>query len=232
MVSISTELFFNEAEFRLIIPNHPKETEGEDPIAIIKANPREFAFYGKESRSVPEYSSCLQVFLDEHLQVYLLASVSRQISGAGEEVKDAIHSFYNQLEVTVDATFLDTITPNLNRSSSITTQSSPTSPKIHQRRTINEVSTPFFTQAYNRNNKNAEFLLFEQEDTFCCLYPIIVPIGKHTAKLYNDRIFNLVSDSICKDEDIQSSLIHQLQYSIQAITFKKSKHTGRIKHGR
>ncbi|KAI7871408.1 TRAPP trafficking subunit Trs65-domain-containing protein [Mucor mucedo] len=166
MISISTELFFNEAEFRLIIPNHPKETE-EDPIAIIESNPREFAFY------------------DEHLQVYLLARVSKQISGAGEEVKEAIHAFYNQLEVTVDATFLDTVTPNLNRSSSATTQSSPTSPKIHQRRTINDVSTPFFTQAYNRNNKNAEFILFEQEDTFCCLYPIIVPIVYAKTKTAN-----------------------------------------------
>lgn len=43
MVSISTELFFNEAEFRIIIPNQPKET---DPIAILEAEAREFAFYG------------------------------------------------------------------------------------------------------------------------------------------------------------------------------------------
>lgn len=47
MSSISTELFFNEAEFRIIIPNQPKEeNEKEDPIAILEANPREFAFYG------------------------------------------------------------------------------------------------------------------------------------------------------------------------------------------
>ncbi|CAO0790741.1 unnamed protein product [Mucor circinelloides] len=169
MSSISTELFFNEAEFRIIIPNQPKEeNDKEDPIAILEAHPREFAFY------------------DEHLQVYLLARVSQQIAGAGEEVKEAIHSFYNQLEVTVDATFLDSNmsnTPVMNRSSSATTQSSligPTSPKIgslgHQRRTINEVATPFFTQAYNRNNKNAEFIIFEHEDSFCCLYPMVVPI--------------------------------------------------------
>lgn len=126
------------------------------------------------------------LLLDEHLQVYLLARVSQQIAGAGEEVKEAINSFYNQLEVTVDATFLDTAMPNtpiMNRSSSATTQSSlvgPTSPKIgnlsHQRRTINDVSTPFFTQAYNRNNKNAEFIIFEHQDSFCCLYPMVVPI--------------------------------------------------------
>jgi hypothetical protein len=48
MVSISTELFFNEAEFRVIVPNHVKdETEQPDPIAIIEATPREFAFYGR-----------------------------------------------------------------------------------------------------------------------------------------------------------------------------------------
>lgn len=47
MSSISTELFFNEAEFRIIIPNQPKgENEKEDPISILEANPREFAFYG------------------------------------------------------------------------------------------------------------------------------------------------------------------------------------------
>lgn len=47
MSSISTDLFFNEAEFRVIIPNQPKEeNEKEDPIAILEANPREFAFYG------------------------------------------------------------------------------------------------------------------------------------------------------------------------------------------
>lgn len=47
MSSISTELFFNEAEFRIIIPNQPKEeNEKEDPIAILEAHPREFAFYG------------------------------------------------------------------------------------------------------------------------------------------------------------------------------------------
>jgi hypothetical protein len=93
----------------------------------------------------------------------------------------------------VDATFVDALsnvissnnTPTMNRSSSATTQSSftgPTSPKIsnlsHQRRNLNDVATPFFTQAYNRNSKNAEFLLFEHEDSFCCLYPMVVPIGK------------------------------------------------------
>ena len=78
----------------------------------------------------------------------------------------------------MDATFVDSV-PVLSKSSSATTaQVGPTSPKIsnHQRR--NELTTPFFTQAYNRNNKNAEFTLFEHEDGFCCLYPMVVPIGK------------------------------------------------------
>ncbi|CEP18778.1 hypothetical protein [Parasitella parasitica] len=169
MSSISSELLFNEAEFRIIIPNYPREeNEKHDPVAILKAHPREFAFY------------------DENLQVYLLARVSQQIAGASVEVREAIHSFYNQLEVTVDATFLDTLmsnTPIMNRSSSATTQSSlvgSTSPKIgslgHQRRPMNEISTPFFTQAYNRNNKNAELTIFEHDSSFCCLYPMVVPI--------------------------------------------------------
>lgn len=119
--------------------------------------------------------------IDEHLQVYLLALVSKQIAGAGEEVKEAIQNFYNQLEVTVDATFVDNI-PVMNKSSSATTtQAGPTSPKIssnHQRRIINEAATPFFTQAYNRNTKNSELTLFEHDDNFCCLYPMVVPIGK------------------------------------------------------
>lgn len=115
--------------------------------------------------------------------MYLLALVSKQIAGAGEEVKEAIQNFYNQLEVTVDATFVDNI-PVMNKSSSATTQSGPTSPKIsnHQRRTINEAATPFFTQAYNRNTKNSELTLFEHDDNFCCLYPMVVPIGKKKKK--------------------------------------------------
>ncbi|GAA5817540.1 hypothetical protein MFLAVUS_011088 [Mucor flavus] len=158
MTSISTELFFNEAEFRIIIPNYSKENNVEDPILLLEANPRQFAFY------------------DEHLQVYLLAKVSKQITGSGDEVKEAINLFYNQLEVTVDATFLDTMTPNLNRSTSSVVAGGPTSPKIPSRRTLVETATPFFTQAYNRNSKNTDSILFEYEDNFCCLYPIVVPI--------------------------------------------------------
>ncbi|KAI7898369.1 TRAPP trafficking subunit Trs65-domain-containing protein [Cokeromyces recurvatus] len=175
MGSISTELFFNEAEFRIIIPNYNNEgNDKEDPLSILDANPREFAFY------------------DEQLQVYLFACIPKHVAGDGEEVKKAINSFYCQLEVAFDATFLDTssqyyngssnIIPTLNRSSSIRTQSSlSTSPKLgsnlnHQRRAAAEITTPFFTQAYNRNNKNAELMLFEYDDSFCCLYPVIVPI--------------------------------------------------------
>lgn len=48
MSSISTELFFNEAQFRIVIPNQAQEEEKQqDPIAILQAKPREFAFYGK-----------------------------------------------------------------------------------------------------------------------------------------------------------------------------------------
>lgn len=52
MVSISTELFFNEAEFRIIIPNYPKEAEQADPLALMEASPREFAFYGKKKGAI------------------------------------------------------------------------------------------------------------------------------------------------------------------------------------
>jgi hypothetical protein len=45
MNSISTELFFNEAEFQILIPNITKENE-QDPLSIVQAKPREFAFYG------------------------------------------------------------------------------------------------------------------------------------------------------------------------------------------
>ncbi|CAO3620922.1 unnamed protein product [Mucor hiemalis] len=75
----------------------------------------------------------------------------------------------------------------MNRSSSATTQAGPTSPKIsnHQRRTINEAATPFFTQAYNRNTKNSELTLFEHDDNFCCLYPMVVPIVYAKTKTTN-----------------------------------------------
>ncbi|KAI8876528.1 hypothetical protein K501DRAFT_338033 [Backusella circina FSU 941] len=164
MEGVSTELFFNEAEFRIIVPNNPKQ-EQVDPVSIVEAPVREFAFY------------------DEHLQVYLFSRISKQVAGTGEDAREAVNAFYNQLEVTVDATFTDTVPAAPNRSSSSTTTSSllsqsvPTSPKINQRRTIVETSTPFFTQAYSRNNnKNAESMLFEYQETFCCLYPIVVPI--------------------------------------------------------
>jgi hypothetical protein len=120
--------------------------------------------------------------------VYLFSRISKQVAGTGQDAKEAVNAFYNQLEVTVDATFTDNvpITAVPNRSSSSTTTSSllsqsvPTSPKISQRRTMVETSTPFFTQAYSRNNnKNAESMLFEYQDTFCCLYPIVVPISKY-----------------------------------------------------
>lgn len=141
---------------------------------------------------VPEKTTFLNIKkkIDEHLQVYLLAKVSKQITGSGDEVKEAINSFYNQLEVTVDATFLDTMTPNLNRSTSSVVAGGPTSPKIPSRRTLVETATPFFTQAYNRNSKNTDSILFEYEDNFCCLYPIVVPIGKCIYSVFFFLLYN------------------------------------------
>lgn len=62
MVSISTELFFNEAEFRIIIPNYPKEAEQADPLALMEASPREFAFYGKERGALTLLVSTTNLF--------------------------------------------------------------------------------------------------------------------------------------------------------------------------
>lgn len=45
MEGVSTELFFNEAEFRIIVPNNPKQEQA-DPVSIVEAPVREFAFYG------------------------------------------------------------------------------------------------------------------------------------------------------------------------------------------
>ncbi|ORE01314.1 hypothetical protein BCV72DRAFT_253159 [Rhizopus microsporus var. microsporus] len=155
MNSISTELFFNEAEFQILIPNTTKENE-QDPLSIVQAKPH------------------------EHLQVYLFANISKQKSGTGDEVREAIASFYNQLEITIDATITDNMpTPSLQRSSSINTQSAPTSPKIsYQRRSqMNDVTTPFFTQAYNKSSsKHGELSVFEYNDSVCYLYPMVVPI--------------------------------------------------------
>ncbi|RCH94982.1 hypothetical protein CU097_011563 [Rhizopus azygosporus] len=170
MNSISTELFFNEAEFQILIPNTTKENE-QDPLSIVQAKPREFAFY------------------DEHLQVYLFANISKQKSGTGDEVREAIASFYNQLEITIDATITDNMpTPSLQRSSSINTQSAPTSPKVsYQRRSqMNDVTTPFFTQAYNKSSsKHGELSVFEYNDSICYLYPMVVPIVYVKTKSYN-----------------------------------------------
>ncbi|KAG1437938.1 hypothetical protein G6F56_012859 [Rhizopus delemar] len=146
MNSISTELFFNEAEFSVIIPNHEKQTI--DPLGILQASRREFAFY------------------DEHLHVYLLASIPNKKSGTGEEVKDAINTFYSQLEITLDATFIDP--PHVQRSSL-------DSPKLNANR---RQDTPFFTQAFNRNStKQTDMPIFEHNESTCFLYLMVVPIG-------------------------------------------------------
>ncbi|KAI8987985.1 TRAPP trafficking subunit Trs65-domain-containing protein [Mycotypha africana] len=186
MGSVSTELFFNEADFRIIIPNlTTDEKEQIESAAILEAQPRQFAFY------------------DEHLQVYLLACLSQQITGTGDEVKEAVHSFYSQLDVTVDATFVDNV-PNLQstglyRSNSVPTQSpniGSASPKIsasqphyqHQRRSVlNDVSTPFFTQAHNRNSKDS-MILFENDNNYCCLYRMLIPIVYAKAKSTNPSL--------------------------------------------
>lgn len=164
---------------------------------------------------------------DEHLQIYLFANISKQKSGTGDEVREAIASFYNQLEITIDATITDNMpTPSLQRSSSINTQSAPTSPKIsYQRRSqMNDVTTPFFTQAYNKSSsKHGELSVFEYNDSVCYLYPMVVPIGNSRVVIkYSDSLLS----SIRKDKIIQSPLINQLQHSLST-DYTKAKGSAR-----
>ncbi|KAI8992310.1 TRAPP trafficking subunit Trs65-domain-containing protein [Pilobolus umbonatus] len=119
---------------------------------------------------------------EDHDPVAIIESQPRGFAFYGKVSKSTIddmettQSFFNSLEITIDATLSDP-TPLMNKSTSATTvtQSVPNSPKIVQRRP-NDTTTPFFTQVYNRSNKNSEFMLFEHEDTYCCLYPMVIPI--------------------------------------------------------
>ncbi|KAI9280655.1 TRAPP trafficking subunit Trs65-domain-containing protein [Sporodiniella umbellata] len=146
MNSISTELFFNEAEFSILIPNYERQTL--EPLGILQADRRDFAFY------------------DEHLHVYLLARIPSKKSGTGEEVKEAISAFYNQLEISLDAAFTELAQTQRT--------STPGSPKFSPSR---RPDTPFFTHTFNTNStKQGDLPVFEHDNATCCLYSMMIPI--------------------------------------------------------
>lgn len=136
---------------------------------------------------------------DEQLKIYLLARVPYQISGTGDDVRDTIRSFFNQLDVHVEASNLDgssaqpptalPFSPSLQHRSLSTklTSSAPSSPKMHHKRENSRgpftattatapESLPFFSQTFNTRGNDAEPIFYEQDEAYCCLYPFIIPI--------------------------------------------------------
>ncbi|KAG2217497.1 hypothetical protein INT45_012615 [Circinella minor] len=199
--SISSELFFNETEFRVLIPNVSSETEP-SPQEILSSPSRRFTFY------------------DEHLKIYLYARIPHQLAGTGDEVQQAIDTFYNQLDVHLETSIVDSaphpqpgaIPPPLQPSSSFSSSSfhhrsisqklgnnpsssAPSSPKAHKRELSygqrgpmsagiqppqqpheQSASLPFFSHTYNSRGKDPEPVIFEHEEAYCCIYSLTVPI--------------------------------------------------------
>ncbi|KAI9499058.1 TRAPP trafficking subunit Trs65-domain-containing protein [Zychaea mexicana] len=193
---ISSELFFNEAEFRVLIPNVSTESEP-SPQEILSTPSRRFTFY------------------DEHLKVYLYARIPHQLAGTGDEVQQTINTFFNQLDVHLETSIVDSnphpqpaaVPPPLQPSSSFSSSfhhrsitqkwnpssSAPSSPKTHKRelsmgqrgpmsagtppqQPANESALPFFSHTYNSRGKDPEPIVFEHEEAYCCIYSLTVPI--------------------------------------------------------
>ncbi|KAI8144330.1 TRAPP trafficking subunit Trs65-domain-containing protein [Fennellomyces sp. T-0311] len=193
--SISSELFFNEAEFRVLIPNLPAEGEP-TPEEILSTETRRFTFY------------------DEHLRVYLHARIPHQLAGTGDEVQQTVTTFFNQLDVHLETSIVDSnphsqpgaIPPPLQPSSSFSSSSfhprsisskwnpsssAPSSPKTHKRELSSgprglasagtppaptESTLPFFSHTYNSRGKDPEPMVFEHDEAYCCIYSLTVPI--------------------------------------------------------
>ncbi|KAI9255160.1 TRAPP trafficking subunit Trs65-domain-containing protein [Phascolomyces articulosus] len=196
--SISSELFFNETEFRVLIPNVSSETDP-TPQEILSTASRRFTFY------------------DEHLKVYLYARIPHQLAGTGDEVQQAIDTFFNQLDVHLETSIVDSgphpqpaaVPPPLQPSSSFSSSSfhhrsisqkwnpsssAPSSPKSHKRELSygqrgpmsagpqpphqqqEQSALPFFSHTYNSRGKDPEPVIFEHEEAYCCIYTLTVPI--------------------------------------------------------
>ncbi|KAI7887429.1 hypothetical protein K492DRAFT_232888 [Lichtheimia hyalospora FSU 10163] len=229
--SVSPELFFNEAEFRVLTPNLSFEADVLPPSdEILTAPPRQFTFY------------------DEQVRVFLYARVPHQISGVGDDVFTAVQTFFQHLDVHVEASITDgavvaavpsTFPPPLQPSSSFTTasphhrslstklnsssSSAPSSPKTQKRDIRAPVpagtppppppadSLPFFSHTYNSRGKDTEPIIFEHEKAYCCLFPLVIPVlyvktrAQQPQLLFNFNVSYRPLPSKSKDEPSKSS---------------------------
>ncbi|KAI8073965.1 TRAPP trafficking subunit Trs65-domain-containing protein [Gongronella butleri] len=177
--NVSTELFFNETQFKVLIPNLDySDAANIDYTHVINApEARSFAFY------------------DEQLRVYLYARLPTTVTGSGQEVVDAVHHFFQQLDIHMEASIQDLPlgTPNAgaftaahvptvapSSSTPLSAMSSaPSSPQLTKRDPAQQQRMeipPFFSHTYNGRGQDPEPMLFEHENAQCGLFPIDVPI--------------------------------------------------------
>ncbi|CAO3648534.1 unnamed protein product [Cunninghamella echinulata] len=170
--NISSELFFNESKYQILIPNikydQPENVTYTDIINSTES--RSFAFY------------------DEQLRVYLYARIPQQITGSGDEISSAIRLFFNQLDIHIESSIIDA-TANINPFNSTTTttttpqrtiskqMASFSSKREQPRPGGGPESLPFFSHTYNSRGKDVEPILFEHEQAYCSLFPIDIPIA-------------------------------------------------------
>ncbi|KAI9319872.1 TRAPP trafficking subunit Trs65-domain-containing protein [Dichotomocladium elegans] len=154
---ISSELFFNEADFSVVIPSlSHDDAPPTSPEDILTAPPRNFTFY-----------------------VYLYARVAHQHTGKGDGVAEAIDSFFNSLDVHVEASITD---PQLTNVAPAMQASSSFSPQLQHRGPASAGtgqppdSFPFFTHTYSSRGKDAEPIFFEWDEAYCCLYPLTISV--------------------------------------------------------
>ncbi|ORX62534.1 hypothetical protein DM01DRAFT_1297191 [Hesseltinella vesiculosa] len=167
--NISTELFFNELSFKVIIPNLDYSKDNQVTFDKIINSPelRSFAFY------------------DEQLRVYLYVRLPCHIAGSGPDVTEAVHHFFQQLDVHLEASIQDMSThhSSLSNASAASTalsaaSSAPTSPQL-TKRDVGRPNTelpPFYSHTYNGRGQDPDPLFFEHDQAHCCLFPIDIPI--------------------------------------------------------
>lgn len=167
----------------------------------------------------------------------------------------AVHAFYNQLDVHLEASILDgtqnagsaaaagppPLQPSSSFSSSLhhrslsskvaPSSSAPSSPKMHKREASRggggagsmsagtgavPETLPFFSHTYNSRGKDAKPTIFEWDQAYCCLYPLVVPIRKCTFALYSRQNIELICQgddmqSLCKDPEPESAALDCVQ---------------------
>ncbi|SAM00026.1 hypothetical protein [Absidia glauca] len=181
---VSSELLFNETKYQVLIPNVSYENiDTVTHLDILQAaDQRSFAFY------------------DEQLRVYLYASLPHHITGTGNDISEAVQTFYNQLDIHIEASVVDTAAhpaPASGHQRTVSKQlstlsSAPSSPQLNKREQSRPETLPFFSHTYN--SKDPEPMIFEHDQTHCCLFPVDIPIvyiktrGGHPALSININV--------------------------------------------